>query len=143
MWFFDTHKYEHGEQIVRWTFLFAAPEIFRNFQSVNFSFLHLLIGFILIVVLTLLGNGLSFIVKMEAMNTKNWSLYGRLIQFAAKIIYNLIVATQIWTGFVLAKFFVEVFEQNNDLYVFSIFVIALIAFLAVITSALPKVNELR
>ena len=143
MWLFKVHEYNHGGEILRWTFLFAAPIIFEEYEKTDFSFMQLFVGILVLILSTSLADALTFLTRKEVLNDENWEIYGRFISFAAVITYNVMVATQIWTGFIISKLVMTIFSQHNSLLVFSVFTISLIFLLAVVKSTTCPVQELR
>jgi hypothetical protein len=143
MWFFESHKHDHGQEVIRWTFLFASPVLFEDYESTIFSFLHLFIGVIVLILLTGAAEFLSHIRKEHVMSQVNWVRYGRIVNFAAHIVYNAIIASQIWTGLVIAKIATAIFRYHNNLYIFGAFSVALLFLLAVCGSILYPVHSLR
>lgn len=143
MWFFSEHNSDHGEQILRWTFLFAAPNLFKQIEISTFSFLHLFVGILLLVFVTIVKEGLTKLASKEVLNNNQWEKYGRLIDFIAQIVYNVMIATQIWTGLVLANIIEKIFNKHNDMLIFSGFSIGLIFFLAVLRTITTPIKKLR
>ena len=143
MWLFKVHEYDHGGQILRWTFLFAAPIIFEEYDQTDFSFMQLFIGVLVLILSTSLADALTFITRKDVLNDSDCEIYGRLISFAAVITYNIMVATQIWTGYIVSKLVMTIFSQQNSLLVFSVFAVSLIFLLAVVKSTTCPVQDLR
>ena len=143
MWLFKVHEYDHGGQILRWTFLFAAPIIFEEYDQTDFSFMQLFVGVLVLILSTSLADALTFITRKDVSNDSDWEIYGRLISFAAVITYNIMVATQIWTGYIVSKLVMTIFSQQNSLLVFSVFAVSLIFLLAVVKSTTCPVQDLR
>ncbi len=141
MWLFSAHEYDHGSQILRWTFLFAAPAIFKEYESAIFSFIHLFTGISILTFSVITAEGLTLLT--EKLDEKRWSYYGRLITFAALLVSNIMIATQIFTGYVISKLVMDVFNGHNSIIVFSTFSLALIFFLAVVRSTTCSVKDLR
>lgn len=143
MWFFEKHDLDNGEQVIRWAFLFAAPTLFNNFESTEFTVLHLFIGIILLVFFSFVKQYLSYLKNENVMDNESWLYYGRIITFFAHIVFNCNVASQIWTGLVISKIVSSMFEYHNNLSVFWSFAISLVLFLSVFQSTMYSVNTLR
>lgn len=141
MWLFSAHEYDHGSQILRWTFLFAAPTIFHEYDSAIFSFIHLFAGISILAFSSITAQGLTLLT--EKLDEAHWSYYGRLITFTALLVSNIMIATQIFTGYVIAKLVMDIFDGHNSILVFSTFSVAMIFFLAVVRSTTCSVKDLR
>ena len=87
--------------------------------------------------------GLTKLASKEVLNNNQWEKYGRLIDFIAQIVYNVMIATQIWTGLVLANIIEKIFNKHNDMLIFSGFSIGLIFFLAVLRTITTPIKNLR
>lgn len=142
MWFFSEHNSDHGEQILRWTFLFAAPNLFKQIEITSFSFLHFFVGILLLTFVSILELFLTKLTK-EILKETEWKKYGRVVYFCAQIIYNVMIASQIWIGLVLANIIEKIFNKHNDMLIFSGFSIALIFFLAVLRTTTTPIENLR
>ncbi len=143
MWLFANHEYDHGGQILRWTFLFAAPIIFEKYDSDIISFVHLFIGVAVLTFVTLVANFLTYLTRKDILNEQVWAVYGRTINFLAVLMYNSMIATQIWTGYVISNLIMDIFSQHNSILVLGLFTAALIFLLGVIQSTTDAVENLR
>jgi len=141
MWFFDSHNLDNSEQIIRWAFLFAAPTLFDNFESTDFTIIHLFTGVVFLIFLHYARNFLCYL--KEGLAEDEWKNYGRVITFFARIIFNCNVASQIWTGLVISKIVSGMFQYHNNLMIFWSFAITLILGLSVLQSTLIPITSLR
>lgn len=141
MWILDSVANTNGELILRWMFLFAAPQLFESYEAGIFSLLHLLTAFSALAV----TNGLAGIltVKVKSMNDIYWNLYGRILSFFGHILSVTITGLQIWTGFIVANLVTSMFARHSSLPIFAAFTITGIFLLGAINSAFTTIKDLR
>jgi hypothetical protein len=141
MWILDAVSNTNGEQILRWMFLFAAPQLFQTYEAGVFSLLHLLTAFSALAVAN--GFGAMLSAKVKTMNDSLWQVYGRMLSFLGHIISVTISGLQIWSGFIVANLVTSMFERHSSVQIFAAFTITGIFLLGAVNSAFTSIQDLR
>lgn len=141
MWILENVNRDTAQNVLRWTFLFAAPVLFNNFDESVFSFIELLIAvsflWLTITICTSLTN------VSQSMPAATWETWGRLLSFLGHILLNAMLVLQIWLGFIISNLVTSMYKQHSSILVFTIFAISCVFVLAVCDTLLYEPKKLR
>ena len=141
MWILDTVANTNGEQILRWMFLFAAPQLFEAYEAGVFSLLHLLTAFSALTVANALASMLT--IKVKTLSDSAWLFYGRILSFLGHVLSVAITGLQIWSGFIVANLVTSMFARHSSVQIFAAFTITGIFLLGAVNSAFTAIKDLR
>lgn len=141
MWIFALNGDSASEEIIKWTFLFAAPIALQSIEEGSFSIIHVFAALTALAISTVLKELLNNLAS--ALSNENWMIYGRLIHFTAFLLLNTILAIRIWTGFVLASVLTSMYMSHHSLTAFIFFIISLVCLSGGLVSIFAPVMTLR
>jgi hypothetical protein len=140
MWVFALND-SASEEIIKWTFLFAAPIVLKSIEEGSFSIIYVFAALTALAISTVLKELVNSLASN--LSTENWVLYGRLVHFTGFLLLNTILAIRIWTGFVLARVLTTMYLSHLSITAFIFFIVTIVCLSGGLVSVFSPVMTLR